>query len=151
MPAFPFVGPNHYLAMLCAGCCLGAAAGCSKPAVKLVPVVGKITVDGTELTTGSLSLRPDKAKGNTSLFEPAGYIDAEGQYKLYTRLRSDDVKEGAPPGWYKVAIISAEPGVYPARKLFLHQKYGDPATSQLSIEVVEDAPPGKYDFRLSNK
>jgi hypothetical protein len=151
MRRFSFTVRNRFLAVMCAGCCISAAAGCGKDTVKLVPVVGQITVDGTALTTGSVSFRPDKAKGNTTELEPAGEIDAQGKYKLYSALRSDDVKEGAPPGWYKVAIISAEPGVYPPTKFFLHRKYGDTETSQLSVQVVEGAPPGTYDFRLSNK
>jgi hypothetical protein len=150
MSVFSLPSRNRFLVTMCASCCL-SAVGCGKSPVNLVPVVGHITVDGTALTTGSVSFRPDKSKGNTSEFEPAGDIDGEGNYKLYSALRSDDVKEGAPPGWYKVAIISAEPGEYPPKKFYLHRKYGDTETSNLSIQVVEGAAPGTYDFRLSNK
>jgi hypothetical protein len=108
-------------------------------------------VDGKPLTTGSISFRPDKAKGNTTPYEPAGDIDAQGNYKLYTAITTDAPREGAPPGWYKVAVISAEPGVYPPRKFFLPPKYGDIETSSLTREVVEGAAPGAYDFDLSSK
>jgi hypothetical protein len=139
------------LGLLLCGGCTWVLTGCGGDAVKLVPVVGRITVDGTPLTTGSVSFRPDKAKGNASPHEPAGDIDAQGNYKLYTALKADTPKAGAPPGWYKVAVISAEPGVYPPRKFFIDPKYGNIRTSPLSVEVTEGAAPGAYDFKLSTK
>src|SRR6266542_622279 len=112
MPDGPCWARRQSLALACVACCAWAALGCgdSSGAGKLVPVVGKITVAGKPLTTGSVSFRPDKTKGNTSQHEPAGDIDAEGNYKLYTAM-----KEGAPPGHYQVLVISAEPGAYPPK------------------------------------
>src|SRR5262249_25269215 len=111
---------------------LGLVAGCGAGGVRLVPVVGKVTVDAKPLNTGTVSFRPDKAKGNTEPHEPAANIEADGTYKLYTAY-----KEGAPTGWYKVAVVAAEPGAYPPKKLFVNEKYIDFNTSGLSVQVVE--------------
>jgi hypothetical protein len=133
------------LVLCCAAACAWGVAGCSDSGVgKLVRVVGKVTVNGKPLANGSVSFRPDQAKGNTSVYEPAGDIDA-GTYELYTATR-----QGAPPGWYKVLVVSAEPGVYPPKKLYADAKYADLATSGLNIEVVDNAPEGHYDLKLTN-
>src|SRR5262249_13520830 len=105
--AFPCRPGRRCLVLLLAGCCAWGD-GCGVSGRRMGPVAGKVRVDGKPLTTGSVSFRPDKAKGNTSTYEPAGDIDADGNYKLYTPVRADAPKEGAPPGWYRVAVISAE-------------------------------------------
>jgi hypothetical protein len=111
---------------------------------KLVPVVGKVMVDGKLLKNGSVSFRPDKAKGNNTVHEPAGDIDEQGTYKLYTAT-----KEGAPPGWYKVLVSAAEVGVYPPTRFYVDAKYGDIDKSDLKIEVVERPAEGAYDLQLT--
>src|SRR5438477_9905108 len=92
-------------------CCLAAAAllcGCGKEGEKLVPVEGKVLINGKALSCGpnapgSVSLHPDKAKGNESLHIPLGEIDSEGNFKIKTY-----VKDGAAPGWYKVTVTAAK-------------------------------------------
>jgi hypothetical protein len=120
---------------------LGGCAG----GTKLVPVEGKVLVGGKTLTTGTVILYPDADKGNTSQDEPRGLIDAEGQYKVYTNY-----KEGAPPGWYKVAVTAQE--VDPKNpynvKWLHHDKYIRPERSGLTFEVKEKAAAGDYDLKL---
>ena len=135
-------------AALCAGLLLAVPTGCNRgPDLKLVPVSGRVTYDGRPVTTGSISFRPDTAKGNSSPYEPAGDIDANGNYKLYTAG-----KEGAPPGWYKVAVVSTaepdpeNPSAVP--KSFIPRKYGEPTNSGLEKEVVEQPPTSAYDIDL---
>jgi hypothetical protein len=126
-------------AVLPAGC--GSKSG--TPAV-----TGKVTVAGKPLTTGSVSFRPDKAKGNTSPHEPGGDIDAQGNYKLYTAG-----KEGAPPGWYKVVVVATEPldpkNPYAPPRSFLHSRYNSAETSGLAVQVVDNPAPGAYDLKLT--
>jgi hypothetical protein len=138
-------------ARLVAGaCCLALClAGCGDPAgPKLVPVVGKVTVDGQPVKAGTLSFRPDKSKGNTSLHEPYGEIDAAGNFKLFTNR-----KEGAPVGWYRVAVMAAEPvdvgNLSGQARWFANPKYASVDTSGLAVEVVEKPAAGAYDFRLT--
>jgi hypothetical protein len=134
-----------FVVPFCVAACAWLILGCgdSSNVGKLVPVVGKVSVDGTLLKNGSVSFRPDKAKGNNSVHEPAGDIDEQGTYKLYTATR-----EGAPPGWYKVLVNSAEAGVYPPTKFYANAKYGDIDRSDLKIEVVEQPAAGAYDLKL---
>jgi hypothetical protein len=123
------------------------ALGCggSSDGPKLVPVVGKVTVGGKLLKTGSVSYRPDKSKGNTSTLEPAGDIEADGTYKLYTAG-----EQGAPVGWYKVLVISFEPvATPPPTKFYVHAKYGDVATSGLHYQVVEQPAADAYDIKVT--
>jgi hypothetical protein len=119
---------------------------------KLVPVVGKVTVDGQPLKAGngvssSVSFRPEKGSGNSQ--EPAGDIDEDSTYRLFT-----NGKEGAPPGRYHVLVTAMErfdpksPFPYGKRKSYVNSKYGDLKTSDLVIEVVPSPAPGAYDLKL---
>jgi hypothetical protein len=128
----------------------------------LVPVTGKVLVAGQPLllpdgAEGSVSFRPDEARGNTSKFEPVGILDREGNYQLKTAG-----KEGAPPGWYKVAVAAGMPLRLTERptkeqkqqmrqppKALLDKKYETVQTSGLAVEVVENADPGAYDLKLT--
>jgi hypothetical protein len=129
-----------------------AASGCRQPgdAGNRFPVAGKVTLkDGKPLPRGTVIFAPDGAKGNTSLHEPRGAIDAEGNYKLATTPQLD----GASPGWYVVTIISQEP--YDESKSswdppwLINRKFGNRQTSGLAIEVVEKPELGRYDFQVS--
>jgi hypothetical protein len=115
-----------------------------------VPVVGKVTFkDGKPLPRGVVIFSPDGAKGNESLHEPRGAIDAQGNYKQSTTDRLG----GVQPGWYTVTIISQEP--YDESKSswdppqLINRKYGNRQTSGLAVEVIEKAEPGRYDFQVS--
>jgi hypothetical protein len=126
-----------------------ALAGCGdQSGLKLVPVVGKVTVDGQPVKAGTLSFRPDSAKGNKSVHEPYGTIDAAGNYTLFT-----DKKGGAPVGWYKVAVMAAEPvdvgNLSGQARWFANPKYASVDSSGLTVEVVAAPTPGAYDFRLT--
>src|SRR5262245_8619033 len=140
--------PNHWRrrsSRLAAGaCCLALAlAGCGDAGPRLVPVAGRVTVDGQPVKAGTLSFRPDKAKGNTSLHEPYGEIDAAGNYKLFTNQ-----KEGAPAGWYRVAVMAAEPvdvgNLSGQARWFANPKYASVDTSGLTVEVTEKPAAGAY-------
>jgi hypothetical protein len=120
-------------------------------------VQGKITFDGQPLTEKStvILLKPDATKGNQSIFEPTGSVDAEGNFAVVTKD-----KHGAPPGWYKVIVTAyTEPPVHPDKagsrkqrpvaQSLLPSKYGQVLTTDLALEVVENPPAGAYDLKLS--
>lgn len=125
-----------------------ALSGCGAQQDELIPVSGKVLLGGKPLHRGVLVLSPDTAKGNTTLHEPRGELDAQGNYTLNTSGR-----EGAPAGWYKVAVIATkeEPrkGPGPPPEWLAPPRYVDPATSHLAIEVKKGAPPGSYDLQLN--
>ena len=137
--------------LVLAGACFAlGTAGCGDPygVGRTVPVVGKVTADGQPVKAGTISLRPDKSKGNTTVHEPYGEIDPQGSYKLFTGK-----KEGAPPGWYRVAVFAGEPvevgNLSGQAKWYANPKYASAETSGLAIEVVETPAPGAYDFKLT--
>src|SRR5438128_5197692 len=80
-----------------------AAAGCDRGPT-LLRVRGRVMLtSGKPVHNGTVTLYPDTAKGNKSQELPTGQIDEQGQYAVMTGPR-----EGAPPGWYRVAITAAE-------------------------------------------
>jgi hypothetical protein len=130
---------------------LAAFAACGYPGQgeKLVPVAGRVTVDGRPLTFGAVSFRPDPSRGNASRHHPTGTIDADGRFELYTTG-----EKGAPPGWYKVLVFAddnqAGGPVHPAPPRWaVAAKYTGEQTTDLFVEVVEKPAPGAHDLRLS--
>jgi hypothetical protein len=131
------------------------AAGCGSGIGTVYPVSGTITVGDEPLTakTANVLFKPDAAKGNTTAYEPAGKVDEQGHYTLYTNGQA-----GAPPGWYKVVVTAHDdPVVHPkttrrerpvARSL-LAPKYGQADKTDLAIEVVANPASGAYDLKLS--
>ena len=124
-------------------------AGCGSSGGKLYSVQGKVTADDQPLSKGSVRFVPDTGKGNTAKSEPIGEIGADGTYSLTSTGGS-----GAPPGWYKVSVVSTDPpdSTKPlATKSYVGKKYNDPQTSGLAVEVVASPPAGAYDLKVSAK
>jgi hypothetical protein len=132
------------------------ASGCKPDKIgKVVPVSGKVTMGGKALPGGTVNFVPDKDKGNKLPSTPIGTIRGDGTYTLQT-----EGKEGAPPGWYKVTISAMAPpsqdvpppdkGGKPAvRPNFqIDPKYSKADTTDKSVEVKENPPPGAYDIKL---
>ncbi len=120
-------------------------AGCAPPAERLVPASGKVTVKNQLLPAGIMVVfHPNTQKGNTTPLEPRGQLDAQGVYQL----QSGD-REGAPPGWYRVAVFAIKPTKEMRPPEWLAKpRYAGPKTSGLEVEVVENPAPGAYDFDL---
>jgi hypothetical protein len=140
-----------WASLVLAGTCFAlASAGCGDPygVGATVPVVGKVTADGQPVKAGTVSFRPDKSRGNTTVHEPYGEIDSQGNYKLFTGK-----KAGAPVGWYRVAVFAGEPvevgNLSGQAKWYANPKYASADTSGLAIEVVETPAPGGYDLKLT--
>lgn len=134
---------------LLALCLCILAVGCGQE-VTLYPVSGRILIDGKPLTgvaQGSVSFRADANKGNETMHQPTGTINAAGEYELLTAG-----KKGAPPGWYKVVVAAyankVEEGPVTPR-LLIDQKYHEPTTTDLRIEVVANPSPGAYDLNVT--
>jgi hypothetical protein len=121
-----------------------AALGCSGPAT-LPAVAGVVTVDGRPLETGTVTLYPDAARGNTSTHRPIGLIEAGGRYTLFVT----GGQPGAPAGWYKVVVYAVDdPQPGKPNKFFTHKDYADITTTTLAVEVVPSPEPGRYDLKL---
>ena len=130
-----------------------AAPGCGAQEEPLYPVSGKVTVEGEPLTTGTVGLIPDLARGNASPYAPQGKLGPDGSYTIATLDRP-----GAAAGWYKVTVWASanEPASdsYQAIKDFQPQwlvnvKYTQADTTDLSVEVGPSPAAGAYDLKLS--
>jgi hypothetical protein len=121
------------------------SAGCRGHSTKLIPVSGNVTLSGTSLPMGAVTFIPEAGKGNDNRRAAKGTIDAQGRYNLTT-----GGEIGAAPGKYKVAVFLDTPGgATPPKGLLINPKYSDPNNTDLSVEVVESAPAGAYDLKLS--
>jgi hypothetical protein len=69
----------------------------------LVPVSGRVTVDGKPLQSGMVTFFPNHSKGNTYLRGLAGKIK-DGRYELKSYDRNEVARKGVPPGWYRVVV-----------------------------------------------
>jgi hypothetical protein len=122
-----------------------ALAGCG--GLKLVPVSGKVTLNGKPLSGGGVSFSPDASRGNKARVSCLGRINAQGHYELSTSgVKGSDSGKGAPLGWYKVTLVTTLPG---SPEISLPGKYLDPDKTPLSVEVVAKPEPGRYDFELT--
>jgi hypothetical protein len=126
-------------------------AGCSsKPKELLVPVRGKITLDGQPLPRGSVTLRVEQP-GQT-WHQPTGTIETPGQYVVYTNGRS-----GAPPGSYRVVVFATEalknadgaahPGL---PQSIIPARYNQPDATPLRLTVSERPSSTGYDLELKS-
>jgi hypothetical protein len=137
-------------ARLLVGGALLAICGCGEAPSDLIPVGGIVTLDGQPLTTGTVSLRADRAQGNTTPHQPTGRIDPQGRFEVFTTE-----KPGAPPGWYKVVVFASSQAdergqVHPGMpQSLIDTRYNDPDRTPLAFEVRTNAAPAAYDLPLT--
>jgi hypothetical protein len=133
-------------AVLLAAFVLVGAFGCGAAPV---PVSGRVTLDNKPLTTGLVSFRPDKSKGNTNAVEPRGKISDDGTYTLET-----NGKPGAPTGAYKVVVIAQGAPLnpkdpYSPNKQIINPKYLQEEVTDLNVTVVKTPSAGAYDLKVT--
>jgi hypothetical protein len=132
-----------------------ATLGCSAPAEKLVPVVGRVTLDGKPWTVGDVGFFPAASRGNAIGRASIGVIQPDGTYQVFTAG-----KPGVPSGWYKVVVwATTDPaaagnpwgadGKRRPIQWLIDPKFTSEDTTPLAKEVVEPAPPGHYDLELT--
>jgi len=134
---------RRVLTILCA-CGLLPLAGCG--GLKLVPVSGKMTMNGKPLTGGGVSFVPDASKGNEARVACLGRIGPQGQYEAKTAgVQGSQQGKGVPLGWYKVIIVTSVMGSPPIK---VDPIYTDPEKTPFSIEVIANPAPDRYHFDL---
>jgi hypothetical protein len=92
-------------------------------------VHGTVTLDGQPLASGNIVTLPSAGRGARGVIK-------DGKFQLAT----DGENDGAVIGEHKVAVIAREPsqGTGPeaaAGKLLVPEKYTNPASSDLKIDV----------------
>ena len=127
------------------GCVVALLLGCGAPASDLVPVSGKVTLEGRRLRHGTVSYRP----GEITLPQATGALDGEGRYRLFT-----GGELGAPAGEYKVVVFAYDQPTQGAGnaglpKSVISERYHQGETTPLTREVRKDAPQGAYDLELT--
>ena len=122
---------------------VGLFVGCGKvegPA--LIPVSGKLLVDGKPIQGITVMFLPDNSKG-TSGPASVGVTDTEGSFSLAAAGN----RKGAVVGHHRVTAScpfnpaggsSADGQAQAATACSLPAAYGDPGRSPLSVEVVAD-------------
>jgi len=117
--------------------------------MKLVPVSGTATLDGKPLSQCTVAFNADTAKGNQHTVSCVGRLDGSGQFQLKTiAVRGNEGGPGAPPGWYKVTLMTGLPGdpEIKVKPVFL-----DANKTPIELEVVENPGPGRYDLKFTTK
>ena len=139
-------GPTiRVLVGVCAAFLLLGLLGCGGQNTGGLPVSGKVTVNGQPLAKGSLTFHP--MKDNPTKATPTGTIE-NGQYTIYT-----NGKPGAPPGKYKVTIVSQEEvdstKATLGTKSNVHPSFSDPEQTKLNVEVSTSPKENAYNFSIS--
>lgn len=123
-----------------------AATGCGRR-ISLVPVAGRVTLDGSAVVGASVLVQP--AAGPAA----RGLTDADGRFTLGTYGERD----GAIPGaavvsisrYERAAQAAADSGEPPLGKNLLPDRYADAATSGLRVVIAPGM--GPLDLQLSRE
>ena len=146
-------------------CFCAASIGCGgapkpKDLPELYPATIKIVYDdGSPVEGATVALRLPKATGGR-VWNLTGVTDATGSLVLKT----DGQWEGAPAGQYQVMVTkevseldqgNGEPGASATVKSitrFVGQKYNDPTTSGLTVDIKEDKNGGNvFELKVGEK
>lgn len=132
-------------ALLVASFAIGAS-GCNKSDEALVPVTGRVLVDGKPAAGAAIAFHPADASNGT---HPVAQVDANGDFQL-TTIRSGD---GARPGDYRVTLTwyvspprkkGVEGEERPARNL-IPNKYARGETTPITATI---RPEGNEPIRI---
>lgn len=108
-------------------CGLIALSGCSgETQPPMVPVNGKVTMDGKAITGGAVYLHPD-ASNSFQDDKPSGQLQLDGSFTIRTFPFGD----GVPPGRYKVTLVPE------LASRIGHPEYGQLESTPWQISVPE--------------
>jgi hypothetical protein len=123
---------------------IAVALGCAEAGPELIPVSGKVTIDGKLAKEGGVVFH---GEGNRKM---VGAIAADGSYKMMHKR-----EEGVPAGNYRVTVfVTATPADAQGNPIDLpktlsSKKFMDPATTPLAVQVQSSAPGGAYDLAVT--
>jgi hypothetical protein len=127
----------------CASACLGicalvAAAGCDS-GPKLIPISGRVSIDGKPLEMGAVTIWVKD-------YRPSyGVIGKDGRFVLTTH----DTGDGCPAGDFPVTVSSEVSSKGDIMTYYIPKRYKDPKQSNLRIQV--DQPRDDWEIELTWK
>ena len=130
MNCFPRILINRHVCSAFAAMTIATGLGCGDQGPNLVPVRGKVLLDGQPLKFGSVMTQPKAGRGAN------GTIQSDGSFEL-----NSGREPGALVGTHQVAVVayenvgssSPEAG---HGKLLTPQRYSNAESSGLTIEVT---------------
>jgi len=131
---------------------IAAFAGCGPTTgAGTVPATGTVTMDGRPLSGASVTFQPI---GGDARLTSQATTDEAGKFELGTYAGGGKFQPGIAPGKYAVAITKLDTAAIrdtlsPPKNL-LPPRYADPASSQLTAEVI-DGKPNDFEFPLHSK
>ena len=120
--------------------------GCGDSGPPLIPVQGKVFISGKAASEGGVTFR----SVDNQMLQLAGAIQPDGTYVMLHNRR-----QGAPQGQYIVTVLVTETaktadGKYTGLpKTISNQKFSNPATTPLKVEVKEGNAADAYDLQVT--
>jgi hypothetical protein len=137
------IGLRFWILSVLAGCGLLATAGCSRQR-PIVPVAGKVTLNGVPVSGGQVLLAADPSNDPPIKVIPEGTTGPDGSYELSTAGR-----KGAPVGLYRAVVMGGESPSKKGPSGGVPTVYMLPDKSPLKLDVVANPEPGAYDLKLT--
>ena len=115
---------------------VSGCAGSQGP--ETVEVSGTVTMGGQPIERANVLFHP--LAGDERVLASQSVTDAEGQFQLATHVGGGKYKSGIVPGKYAVVVTKLDTAAisttFAPPKNLLPKKYGNPATSGLTADVV---------------
>lgn len=145
MPATPPTKIRRFAALLVGVAAIALVCGGCGQRVTMVPVRGRVTVDGKPLGSGSVMFQPQAGPA------ARGQIGPDGSFELGTHHPGDGVRAG--PAAVRVTSVAAVKVVageeQPAGRSVIPMRYADFTTSGITVTVAPGMEP--VEIELSSK
>jgi hypothetical protein len=129
--------------------CFAGVSGCNRGPAGLVPVSGKLTLDGGAWPkAGQINFSPVKAEKGHPILPAMARINEDGTFEIKT-----EAAPGLVPGQYNAAILCwlESPDDRGGGKSAVADLYRSPLTSGLKVDVPEGSPPIKLNWDIKSK
>ena len=144
------IHPSHLVSCMVVSVALLAMTGCGGRGVELVPVAGRVTLDGQPPPgPGTIYFTPYEALGDQPLRPARAYFGKDGEF---TARAFDDAK-GLIPARYKVGLHcwEVEPTIDgPPAVSYIPARYMSAGTSGLEFTVEPGARPITWNAELNS-
>lgn len=120
--------------------------GCGDSGPPLIPIQGKVFINGRPASEGGVTFN----SVDNQMLQLAGAIQADGTYVILHNRQ-----QGAPQGQYIVTVLVTETAKTAAGnytglpKTISNQKFSNPATTPLKVEVKEGNAADAYDLQVT--